>query len=82
MEKMIIQNFFFLIFVFRRQVRLKRDHNKMVGPFESEFWSKKDGKKIKNSIINHFEAFWTFIFFTKNPKNQPSKMKINKKMQK
>ena len=54
----------------------------MVGPFESEFWSKKDGKKMKNSIINHFEAFWTFIFFTKNPQNQPSKIKINKKMQK
>ena len=79
---MIIQNFFFSIFVIRHWVRLKRDHNKMVGPFESEFWSKKDGKKIKNSIINHFEAFWTPVLSIKNPQNQPSKIKINQKMQK
>ena len=37
---------------------------------------------MKNFTFDYFEAFWTLIFFTKNPQNQPTKMKTNQKRQK
>ena len=37
---------------------------------------------MKNSIINHFEAFSTPVLFIKNAPNQPTEIKINQKMQK